>query len=178
MNPVRVMIETTTTHACACGSKCSSPLTGTPYPAPKAPRSIAPIQGLRRSPPSGWKLSAIYALIAGQDHDLALKLSTYVDRSDEEIGAGLAGSHASYFDNFEDDFALTNIVGMECGGVLDDPKVASPFMDYAFYCIKQRPGRVHPHTDLRGRSLVHALQPSLSSKMEDSLGHFERSAPL
>ncbi|MEJ8838104.1 VirB4 family type IV secretion system protein [Ramlibacter sp. AN1133] len=95
------------------------------------------IQQLRRSHEANWKLSALYALIAGQDQHLANKLTPYVDQSEGEGGYGTVGSHASYFDHHEDDFDLSTLVAMECGGLLDDRKVASPFMDYAFYCIER-----------------------------------------
>ena len=94
------------------------------------------IQGLRRSPPATWRLSALYALIAGADQDLAAKLSPYVDRTDDE--EGIEGPYAAYFDNDEDDFELTQIVGMEVEGILKSPELASPFMDYAFYNIDRR----------------------------------------
>jgi type IV secretion system protein VirB4 len=94
------------------------------------------IQGLRRSPPPTWRLSALYALIAGADQDLAAKLAPYVDRTDDE--EGICGPYAAYFDNDEDHFELTRIVGMEVEGILRSPQLASPFMDYAFYNIDRR----------------------------------------
>ncbi len=132
------------------------------------------IQSLRRSPESGWKLSAIYALIAGQDQALAHKLATYVDRSDEEVGLGTAGSHASYFDNFEDNFELSNIVGMECGGVLDDPKIASPLMDYAFYCIERSLDGSTPTLIYVEEAWYMLSNPAFLSKMEDWLRTFRK----
>jgi type IV secretion/conjugal transfer VirB4 family ATPase len=94
------------------------------------------IQGLRKSPPSTWRLSALYALIAGADQDLAAKLAPYVDRTDDD--EGVAGPYAAYFDNDEDHFQLTQIVGIEVEGILKSPQLASPFMDYAFYTIDSR----------------------------------------
>jgi len=94
------------------------------------------IQGLRRSPPATWRLSALYALIAGADQDLAAKLAPYVDRTDDDDSG--VGPYASYFDNDEDHFQLTRIVGMEVEGILKTPQLASPFMDYAFYNIERR----------------------------------------
>lgn len=94
------------------------------------------IQQLKHSPESHWRLSSLYALVAGQNVDLASKFAAYVDRSDED-GFGQSGSHARYFDNEDDNFELARMVGMECGGVLSDKKVATPFLDYAFYCIER-----------------------------------------
>jgi type IV secretion/conjugal transfer VirB4 family ATPase len=94
------------------------------------------IQGLRRSPPTTWRLSALYALISGADQDLAAKLAPYVDRTDDDDSG--SGPYAAYFDNDEDHFQLTQIVGMEVEGILKTPQLASPFMDYAFYNIERR----------------------------------------
>ena len=94
------------------------------------------IQGLRRSPERTWRLSALYALIAGADQDLAAKLAPYVDRTDDDEAG--AGPYSVYFDNDNDDFELTRIVGMEVEGILKTPQLASPFMDYAFYNIERR----------------------------------------
>jgi type IV secretion/conjugal transfer VirB4 family ATPase len=174
MNPVRVMMENNDDARLRMWIEVLITADGNTVSGTESTTINSAIQGLRRSPPSGWKLSAIYALIAGQDHDLALKLSTYVDRSDEEIGAGLAGSHASYFDNFEDDFALTNIVGMECGGVLDDPKVASPFMDYAFYCIERSLDGSTPTLIYVEEAWYMLSNPAFVSKMEDWLRTFRK----
>lgn len=94
------------------------------------------IQGLRRSPERTWRLSALYALIAGADQDLAAKLAPYVDRTDDDEAG--SGPYSAYFDNDDDNFELTRIVGMEVEGILKTPQLASPFMDYAFYNIERR----------------------------------------
>lgn len=94
----------------------------------------AAIQDLRQAGEQSWTLRGLYAAVRGADGALASKFAAYVDLSDD-LGRGVAGSHAAYFDNDEDDFTLASLVGMECGGLLDDPKVATPFMQYAFYCI-------------------------------------------
>ena len=92
---------------------------------------------LRRSHEANWNLSALYALVAGQDRQLANRIAPYVDQSEGDDGYGTVGSHASYFDNHEDDFDLGCVVGIECGGLLAERRVASPFMDYAFYCVER-----------------------------------------
>lgn len=94
------------------------------------------IHGLRRSPPTTWRLSALYALVAGADRDLAAKLAPFVDRTEDDDSP--PGPYAAYFDNDEDNFHLTQVVGMEVEGILKTPQLASPFMDYAFYNIDNR----------------------------------------
>lgn len=132
------------------------------------------IQQLRRTSEANWKLSAVYALIAGQDMNLANKLAAYVDQSEEEGSYGTVGSHANYFDNYEDHFALTNLVGMECGGILDDPKVASPFMDYAFYCIERSLNGSTPTLIYVEEAWYMLSNPAFASKMEDWLRTFRK----
>ena len=134
------------------------------------------LQQLRRSGERNWKLSGLYALLLGQDQHLANKLAAYVDLSDDEgIGFGAVGSHASYFDNDDDHFALTNLVGLECNGLLDDPKVASPFMDYAFYCIERSLDGAKTPTLIYVEEAWYMLSnPSFANKMEDWLRTFRK----
>jgi type IV secretory pathway VirB4 component len=132
------------------------------------------IQQLRRSHAANWRLSALYALIAGQDQHLANKITPYVDQSEGEGGYGTVGSHASYFDNHEDDFDLSTLVGMECGGLLDDRKVASPFMDYAFYCIERSLDGSSPTLIYVEEAWYMLSNPAFASKMQDWLRTFRK----
>lgn len=132
------------------------------------------IQQLRKTHHAGWKLSALFALIRGQDFDLSSKLAPYVDQSEGEDGYGVKGSHAHYFDNYEDNFALSTLVGMECGGLLDDKKVASPFMDYAFYCIEQSLNGTTPAMIYVEEAWYMLSNPAFANKMEDWLRTFRK----
>jgi type IV secretion/conjugal transfer VirB4 family ATPase len=174
MNPVRVMMENNDDARLRMWIEVLITADGNQASGAESTTINSAIQGLRRSPPSGWKLSALYALISGQDQALAHKLATYVDRSDDEGGYGAVGSHASYFDNFDDDFELTNIVGMECGGLLDDVKVASPFMDYAFYCIERSLDGSTPTFIYVEEAWYMLSNPAFASKMEDWLRTFRK----
>jgi type IV secretion system protein VirB4 len=135
------------------------------------------IQLLRKSHDSGWRLSGLYALIRGQDGDLAAKLAPYVDRSEEDSYGG-AGSHSVYFDNDEDHFTLSNIVGMECGGVLVDKRIASPFMDYAFYCIERRLDGTTPTLIYIEEAWYMLSNATFANKVEDWLRTFRKKRAL
>ena len=132
------------------------------------------IQQLRRSHEGNWRLSALFALVAGQDKHLANKLAPYVDQSEGEGAYGMVGSHATYFDNYEDDFDLTTLVGMECGGILDDRKVASPFMDYAFYCIERSLDGATPTLIYVEEAWYMLSNPAFAHRMEDWLRTFRK----
>lgn len=132
------------------------------------------IQQLRRSPESNWKLSAVFALLAGQDMHLANKIAPYVDQSEGEGDYGTVGSHANFFDNYDDQFDLTSLVGMECNGILDDKKVASPFMDYAFYCIERSLDGNTPTMIYVEEAWYMLSNPAFASKMEDWLRTFRK----
>lgn len=174
MNPVRVMMANNDDNRLRMWIEVLISADGNTVSGAESTTINSAIQALRRSPEAGWKLSAIYALIAGQDQDLAHKLATYVDRSDEDSGFGTAGSHAGYFDNYDDNFALTNIVGMEVGGVLQDKKVASPFMDYAFYCIEQSLDGNTPTLIYVEEAWYMLSNPTFAGKMEDWLRTFRK----
>ena len=94
MNPVRVMMENNDDARLRMWIEVLITADGNAVSGAESTTINSAIQALRRSPPSGWKLSAIYALIAGQDQALAHKLATYEDRSDEESGPGTTVSHA------------------------------------------------------------------------------------
>lgn len=131
------------------------------------------IQGLRRSPSSAWRLSALYALIAGENLHLAAKLAPYVDRSDSEDDYG-SGVYASYFDSLEDNFSLTKMVCLECGGILQTPQLASPFMDYAFYCIERSLDGTTPTFIYVEEAWYMLSNPVFLQKFEDWLRTFRK----
>jgi type IV secretion system protein VirB4 len=135
---------------------------------------ITAVLQLHRSAEANWKLSALFALIAGQDMHLANKIAPYVDQSEGEGDYGAVGSHARFFDNHEDQFDLTSLVGMECNGILDDPKVASPFMDYAFYCIERSLDGNTPTMLYVEEAWYMLSNPAFAAKMEDWLRTFRK----
>lgn len=132
----------------------------------------AAIQGLRRSPESSWRLSALYSLISGTDQQLAAKLAPYVDRSEEEAYG--AGAYSGYFDNEDDAFSISSLVGMECGGILESPQLASPFMDYAFYCILQKLDGETPAFIYVEEAWYMLKNPRFAAQMEDWLRTFRK----
>jgi type IV secretion system protein VirB4 len=174
MNPVRVMLQNNDDARLRQWVEVLIAAAGNTVTGVESTTINSAIQALRRSPPSAWKLSAIYALIAGQDQDLARKLSNYVNLSELDGGYAGVGSHCSYFDNDEDDFSLTHLVGMECGGILDDKKVASPFMDYAFYCIERSLDGATPTLIYVEEAWYMLSNPAFASKMEDWLRTFRK----
>ncbi len=173
MNPVRVMMDNGDDSRLRQWIEVLIGAGGNTVSAQESSSLNAAIQQLRKSHPISWKLSGLYALVAGQNQELALKLAPYVDRTEEE-GDYNAGSHAGYFDNQDDDFGLTNMVGMECGGMLDDPKVASPFMDYAFYCIERALDGMTPTMIYVEEAWYMLSNPAFVSKMEDWLRTFRK----
>lgn len=62
------------------------------------------------------------------DSKLKLELAEWVE----------GGTYGAYFDNVEDTFELSNFVAIEMGKIMEDPKLARAFMDYAFYRIMKR----------------------------------------
>lgn len=136
MNPVKTMLRVGDDNPLRQWIEVLIGAGGNPVSSRESQVIFTAIQGLRRSPESSWRLSALYALIAGVDQDLAAKLAPYVDRTDDDESS--IGTYAGFFDNDEDSFELSHIVGMEVEGILREPKIASPFMDYAFYNIERR----------------------------------------
>lgn len=104
----------------------------------------AAIHEVAELPAAHWRLSTIYSTLRGADKSLARMLAPFVDRSEEVDSVQGRGVYSSYFDNDEDQFSLGAIVCMETGKLLAEPKVAAPFMDYAFYCIEQKLDGVTP----------------------------------
>ncbi|MDB5858878.1 MAG: Type secretory pathway VirB4 component-like [Ramlibacter sp.] len=132
------------------------------------------IQQLRQSQVSNWRLRGLYGLIAGQDRHLAAKLAAYVDQSDGDAGFGLVGQYAAFFDNESDDFELAPLVGMECAGTLDDAKLSSPFMDYAFYCIERSLDGCTPTLIYVEEAWYMLSNAAFAARMEDWLRTFRK----
>lgn len=133
----------------------------------------AAIQYLKQQHPDHWRLRSLYALVAGQNAELAAKFAAYVDRSGDD-DFGQSGSHAAYFDNEEDNFTLSQIVGIECGGLLDDKKVATPFMQYAFYCINKALDGKTPTFIFLEEAWYLFSNPAFAVKFEDWLRTFRK----
>ena len=172
MNPVRVMMQNGDDMRLRQWIEVLIGAGGNTVTSTEGQSIFTAIQSLRRSPPPSWRLSALYALISGTDRDLAAKLTPYVDRAEEdEYGAG---PYASYFDNSEDNFELTQMVGMECGGILETPQLASPFMDYAFYNIERRLDGTTPTMIYVEEAWYMLANPNFAGKMEDWLRTFRK----
>jgi type IV secretion/conjugal transfer VirB4 family ATPase len=124
--------------------------------------------------PMLWRLSQIYMMLKGRNRELASRLSPYVDRSDEEDDLTRKGAYADYFDNDEDNFDLSQIVGMETGRILEIPQIASPFMDYAFYCIEQRLDGVTPTFIYVEEAWYMLSNLVFAAKMDDWLRTFRK----
>ena len=119
--------------------------------------------------PSFWRLGQIYANVKGRNPDLALRLSPYIDRSEDEQDETRKGPFATFFDNEEDSFSLGSFVGMETGKLLMTPEVASPFMDYAFYCIEQKLDGNTPTFIYVEEAWYMLENPAFAEKMDDWL---------
>ncbi|CAN7282863.1 VirB4 family type IV secretion system protein [Rhizobacter sp. LjRoot28] len=74
-------------------------------------------------------LSKLYMLIAGQDKALASRLHAWT-RASERYG--------SFFDNPEDSFALSDITGIEVGGLLADTSLAPAMLAYLFEVVEEK----------------------------------------
>jgi type IV secretion/conjugal transfer VirB4 family ATPase len=85
---------------------------------------------------------AVEQMAALQDRNLCrLKtISTYLDTKLKlELAEWIeGGTYGTYFDNVEDSFDLSNFIAIEMGKIMEDPKIARAFMDYAFYRIMKR----------------------------------------
>lgn len=174
MNPVRTMMEANDDMRLRQWVEVLITSGGNTLTSTDGQTIFTAIQGLRRGAPATWRLSALYALIAGADRDLAAKIAPYVDRSDDEDDEVGRGPYAAYFDNDDDNFRLSNIVGMECGGILQTPQLASPFMDYAFWCIEQRLDGTTPTLIYVEEAWYMLANPTFYSKMEDWLRTFRK----
>ena len=173
MNPVKVMMQNNDDMRLRQWIEVLITAGGSEVSPTESATIFTAVQGLRRSPEAAWRLSAVYALIAGENRDLAAKLAPYVDRSDSEDDYG-AGPYANYFDNDEDNFKLTHMVCMECGGILETPQLASPFMDYAFYCIERSLNGTTPTLIYVEEAWYMLSNPVFAQKMEDWLRTFRK----
>lgn len=121
-----------------------------------------------------WRLGSIYTVVKGSNKGLAMRLAPYVDRSDDADDVSQRGAFSSFFDNDEDAFELSSIVGVETGKLLELPQVASPFMDYAFYCIEQRLDGSTPTMIYVEEAWYMLSNPVFAAKMDDWLRTFRK----
>jgi type IV secretion system protein TrbE len=121
-----------------------------------------------------WRLGSIYTQIKGANKGLAIRLAPYVDRSDDEFDISQRGAFSDFFDNEEDAFELSSIVGVETGKLLELPQVASPFMDYAFYCIEQKLDGRTPTMIYVEEAWYMLSNPVFAAKMDDWLRTFRK----
>ncbi|WP_291518847.1 type IV secretion system protein VirB4 [Acidovorax sp.] len=121
-----------------------------------------------------WRLGQVYAVIKGRNPGLANRLAPYVDRSDHVEDRTRKGPFSDFFDNEDDSFELASIVGMETGKLLMTPEVASPFMDYAFYCIEQRLDGNTPTLIYVEEAWYMLSNPIFAAKMDDWLRTFRK----
>ena len=135
---------------------------------------FACIQAVKAMGTAFWRLGTIYTQVKGTNKKLASKLSPYIDRSESEDDISRKGPFADFFDNDEDAFTLTNIVGMETGKLLMQPQVASPFMDYAFYCIEKKLDGETPTMIYVEEAWYMLSNPVFASKMDDWLRTFRK----
>jgi type IV secretion/conjugal transfer VirB4 family ATPase len=173
MNPVRTMLRNGDDEELRQWIEVLISADGHEVTGTEATSINAAIQYLRQQHEDHWRLRGLYALIAGQNAELAAKFSAYVDRSGDE-DFGQSGSHAAYFDNDEDSLTLSSIVGLECGGLLDDKKVATPFMQYAFYCINKTLDGKTPTFIFAEEAWYLLSNPVFAAKMEDWLRTFRK----
>lgn len=111
---------------------------GRPLSATEREEVYSAIQQVHVLGPSHWRLGQLYSILSARNADLASRLAPYVDRRNDPSDVTRLGTFATYFDNDEDAFAMSDIVGMETGGLLEEPALAGPFMEYAFYCIERK----------------------------------------
>lgn len=135
---------------------------------------FACIQAVKSMGTSFWRLGTIYTQVKGTNKKLAQKLSPYIDRSEGQDDISRKGPFADFFDNDEDAFTLTNIVGMETGKLLMQPQVASPFMDYAFYCIEKKLDGNTPTMIYVEEAWYMLSNPVFAAKMDDWLRTFRK----
>jgi len=74
-------------------------------------------------------LSKLYMLIAGQDKALATRLHAWTRASDR---------YGRFFDNPEDHFALSDVTGIEVGGLLADGSLAPAMLAYLFEVVEEK----------------------------------------
>lgn len=121
-----------------------------------------------------WRLGSIYTQVKAANKGLALRLAPYVDRSDDALDISQSGAFSDFFDNEEDAFELSSIVGVETGKLLELSQVASPFMDYAFYCIEQKLDGKTPTMIYVEEAWYMLSNPVFAAKMDDWLRTFRK----
>lgn len=132
------------------------------------------IKEVQALPKEFWRLGEVYAAVKGRNENLAMRMSPFVDRSDHASDYTKKGPFAEFFDNEDDAFSLTNIVGMETGKLLMTPEIASPFMDYAFYCIEQKLDGNTPTLIYVEEAWYMLSNPVFAEKMDDWLRTFRK----
>jgi len=137
MNPVRRMLSTNADHDLLRWLEVLIAAGDQTIDNQERDQLFAVIQDTRMMPEQFWRLGHIYTAINGENRELAAKLAPYVDRSNGDGDVARKGAFSDFFDNDSDSFELTEIVGMEVGGLLEIPQLAAPFMDYAFWVINQ-----------------------------------------
>jgi len=80
------------------------------------------MENVAAQPATDWQLKSLYNFLPLR---LAEELSPWVND----------GPMARYFDNSADSFSLGQFNGMEIGGIFKNPRLATAFLDYAFYRI-------------------------------------------
>lgn len=133
----------------------------------------AAIQGVKTLGPNHWRLSTLFSMLNGTNKRLATRLAPFVDRSDVE-GSYAKGAYSDFFDNDEDSFALSNLVCMETGKLLQTKEIAAPFMDYAFYCIEKRLDGMTPTMIYIEESWYMLANPTFEDKINDWLRTFRK----
>lgn len=112
------------------------------------------------SDPTMWRLLTIYTLLP---RHLQTELAPWVGN----------GPLARYFDNQEDTFTLGDFTCMEMGEILENPRVARAFTDYAFY-------RIHKEINYSGDQVIPTIiyieeawfmleEPRFAAKIRDWL---------
>jgi type IV secretion system protein VirB4 len=79
-------------------------------------------------------LSALYQIIRGQDLDLAERLQPWTR----------GNRYGDIFDHPEDDFVLSDLCGIEVGGLLDDAHLAPAVQAYLFEVVEDKVGGTIP----------------------------------
>lgn len=83
------------------------------------------VQGVAKLDPELRRLISLVGLLPKHLRD---ELTQWVE----------GGKFGHYFDNVEDNFALSDFTAIEMGDIMGNGIVANPFMDYAFYRIKSQ----------------------------------------
>jgi len=101
-------------------------------PAPLSPENVQVLDTaiqLAAGQGGAHTLSKLYMLIAGQDKALASRLHAWTRASDR---------YGVFFDNADDGFVLSDITGIEVGGLLADTHLAPPMLAYLFEVVEEK----------------------------------------